>query len=219
MLLAPIRHAVTRRRVLRARFELARQREQLEESCIPSYLHPNPAAAAVAWWRLFAAARLHRTEAPAGPVLDFGAACGELRPLLPASLAYEFVEADDGLAAALLALHPGATRRVLENLPRAHYAAVFALDSLEHNRDVAPLLDRLVAALAPGGVLILCGPTENRLYRLGRRLAGFSGHYHVTTIRDIEAIAARRLRLRRARLAPPGVPLFSLTVWTHPEPV
>jgi hypothetical protein len=215
VILAPIRYVAARRRALRARFDVVRELEQLEESCIPSYLHRNPAAAAVAWWRLFAATRLYRNYATHGPVLDFGAACGELRPLLPPSVAYDFVEIDGALARALAELHPSATRRGLAELPAAHYAAVFALDSLEHNQDVPPILDRLVASLTPGGVLILSGPTENWLYRLGRRLAGFSGHYHVATIHDIEAAVAARLRLVRRRKVPLGVPLFSLSAWAR----
>jgi hypothetical protein len=215
MILNPIAHVMARRRALRARFDVARQLEQLEETCVLSYLHRNPAAAAVAWWRLFAAARFHRRYAAPGPVLDFGAACGELRHLLPPAVPYDFVEADPEMARVLAELHPTATRRILAELPADRYAAVFALDSLEHNLDVGTLLDRLVASLAPGAVLILSGPTENRLYRLGRRLAGFTGLSHVTTIHHIEAAVAARLNLVHRRNVPLGLPLFSVSTWAR----
>lgn len=202
-----------RRAALRARFDVARAFAALEESCVPSYLHPNPAAAYAAWSRLFAAAALYRRFAPKGSVLDFGAASGELRHVLDADAAYGFVEADEALAASLQAEAPQAERYALDRLPAGRFSAVFALDALEHNPDVGAILDRLIPALKADGVLILSGPTENALYRLGRRIAGFSGEYHQATIYDIERLAAERLALLTRRRTPLGLPLFSLSVW------
>jgi hypothetical protein len=63
-------------------------------------------------------------------------------------------------------------------------------------------------------VFILSGPTENSLYRLGRRAARFAGDYHKTTIHDIEQLveARRFVRLSRSRV-PLGVPLFHVSAW------
>jgi SAM-dependent methyltransferase len=214
--IAVVAHIRTRRRLLAQRFDVARQMSAIEETCIPSYLHPNLAAAGVAWARLFAAARLYRRFAPPGPVLDFGAASGELAHVLPAGMPYEFVEADEAMARSLLDANPRAVRHRLDALAPGRYAAIFALDSLEHNDDVGAILDRLRPALRPDGVLILSGPTENALYRLGRRIAGFSGAYHKTTIRHIERDTAARLALVSRRTVPPGVPLFSVSCWRSP---
>ncbi|WP_158930671.1 bifunctional 2-polyprenyl-6-hydroxyphenol methylase/3-demethylubiquinol 3-O-methyltransferase UbiG [Acidisphaera sp. S103] len=211
--MSAIAHIFTRRRELKQRFDVARQMTEIEETCIPSYLHPNLAAAAVAWARLFAAARLHRRFAPAGPVLDFGAASGELAYILPPGTAYDFVEMDEGMARSLTEYNPNAGRHSLEELKPGHYAAVFALDSLEHNDDVDSIVDQICPALGSKGVLILSGPTENALYRLGRRIAGFSGAYHKTTIYDIERKIAQRLRLVSRRTLPVGIPLFSVSCW------
>jgi 2-polyprenyl-3-methyl-5-hydroxy-6-metoxy-1,4-benzoquinol methylase len=202
-----------RREALGRRFDVARAFAQLEESCVPSYVHPNWAAALVAWSRLFAAAELHRRFAPAGPVLDFGAATGELRQVLGPVAPYSYIETDEALADALRAEFPDAARHDLDALPPARFAAVFALDSLEHNRDIGAILDKLVASLAPSGVLILSGPTENALYRLGRRISGFNGEYHHATVYDIERLAAERLTLLHRRRTPLGAPLFSLSAW------
>ena len=201
--------------LLAQRFDVARQMRTIEETCIPSYLHPNLAAAGVAWALLFAAARLYHRFAPPGPVLDFGAASGELAHVLPAGTPYEFVEADEAMARALLDSNPGAVRHALQTLDPGRYAAVLALDSLEHNDDVGALLDRLRPALRPDGVLILSGPTENALYRLGRRLAGFSAAYHKTTIHHIERDTAARFALAHGQTVPPGMPLFSVFCWRH----
>lgn len=205
-----------RREALGRRFDVVQAFAELEESCVPSYVHRNWAAALVAWSRLFAAAALYRRFGRAGPVLDFGASTGELRHVLGADAAYAYVEGNEALARALQDEFPDAARFDLDDLPPARFAAVFALDSLEHNHDVGAILDRLSAALAPDGVLILSGPTENALYRLGRRISGFTGEYHHATIYDIERLAAERLTALHRRRTPFGLPLFSLSAWRGP---
>ncbi len=208
-----LQHVLRRRAALRQRFDPSREMDAIEETCIPSYLHSNPLASAVAWMRLFAAVRLLRRLAPSGPVLDFGAAAGELAHLVPSDRAYEFVEIDERMARALETGIPGALQQKLETLPRGRYAAICALDSLEHNDDVGAIVDQLRPALRQDGVLILSGPTENALYRLGRRVAGFSGAYHKTNIYDIETIVGHSFLLLQRRVVPFGVGLFSLSCW------
>jgi SAM-dependent methyltransferase len=212
--LAQIAHAKQRRRALKQRFNIPRQMAELEETCIPSYLHPNLAAAGVAWLRLFAAAQMYQRYAPQGPILDFGAASGELAHLLSPAVVYEFIEVDEAMAEALTKENTRSQRRQLEWLEVGRYAAIFALDSLEHNDNFGFLLRQLVPALRSDGVLIISGPTENWLYRLGRRIAGFSGEYHHTTIYDIERVAGEMLFRLKRRMLPIGVPLFSISCWS-----
>jgi 2-polyprenyl-3-methyl-5-hydroxy-6-metoxy-1,4-benzoquinol methylase len=202
-----------RRKKLRETFDLAAEFEKIEESCVPSYSHPNPFAAWTAWQRIHVAADLYAAYAPAGPVLDFGAATGELCALLNLRGDYWFVEGNELLATVLVQTHTRARRVKLEDLSKQRFSAVFALDSLEHNEHVEPILETLLATLAPGGVIILSGPTENWMYRLGRRIAGFDGHYHHQTIYDIEAKLEAHAELIRRRIVPLQIPLFSVTVW------
>lgn len=204
----------SRRAALQQQFDVAKEFETIEESCVPSYVHRNVFAAWAAWSRLSAAARLYRRHAPPGPILDFGSATGELRQVLDARGDYHFVEENEVLVEALARNIPQARRETLESLGEGRFAAIFALDSLEHNEDIAPILAAFARALQPGGVFILSGPTENVLYRLGRKLAGFDGHYHVQTIYDIERQVAGGFRRTARTLAPLGVPLFSVSAWT-----
>lgn len=203
-----------RRALLAQHFDVIRQFEALEESCIPSYVHRNWAAAAVSWWRLAAAARLYQRYGRNGTILDFGAGTGEIHHLLAAPGAYDFVEGNPLLAKALQAFVPDAGLQELGRLPSATYDVVMALDSLEHNDEIPTLVASLFTALKPGGMLILSGPTENWLYRLGRRMAGFSGHYHTTTIAHIEAAMTPHARLRQVISLPlPGLSLFRVSAW------
>jgi len=202
-----------RRKALRSRFDIAQQFEHIEESCIPSYVHSNPLAAWVAWMRLLQAANLYQKWAPNGDVLDFGSATGEIGQLIAQRGAYCFIEDNELLVQALLYWLKDARRIKFDDLCDNQFAAIFALDSLEHNREIEPLIVRLKASLIKSGILILSGPTENVLYRLGRRLAGFQGHYHFQNIWDIEALIKRHMSLLDRKVVPMGVPLFSISVW------
>ena len=189
--------------------------EAWEESCVPSYCHPNPAAAYVSWLRLFAAADMaKKVGPPAKRVLDFGSSIGELGHLLADDVQYEFIESLDAAADFLKKQLPAAKRTTLQEAPVGAYDRIFAIDSLEHNTDYRELLAELVTKLAPGGALILSGPTENRLYKLGRKIAGFEGHYHETNIHAIEAAANEMMTRRAAKTILPLAPLFRVTAWT-----
>lgn len=206
-----------RRKELQTHFDVCRQFEEIEESCIPSYVHGNKLAAWVAWQRAKVAARLYDRFAPAGPILDFGAATGEVGHLIDKRGPYHIIEQDELLATAC-GRWQEARRTELEHAEPGSYSAMFALDSLEHNEDIPALVARLIPLLKPDGVLILSGPTESGFYRLGRRLAGFSGHYHHSNIFDIEAIVGRHCDLVAARRVPVFPTLFRVTVWRRRAP-
>ena len=218
MLLESIRHIGRRRGDLRSAIEYENL-DRWEESCVPSYCHPNILAAGVSWLRLFAALKLaERLRPDPVRVLDFGSSVGEVGHLLPArSIRYDFIERDDVAAEFLLSRLRGANRQTLESAAGESYDWVFAIDSLEHNNNYAELLQTLSAKLAPGGIFILSGPTENALYRLGRRVAGFNSHYHVTTVYHIEAAAGWGLQRVGLRTVPFGVPLFRISGWTKAQ--
>lgn len=212
-----LKHIRRRRDDLRRNIDVVKTFELWEESCVPSYVHRNWAAAYVSWVRLFRAAALARVSVP-NPrrVLDFGSSVGELGHLVSKQgEGYEFIEEDDHSVDYLQSRLPKARRVTLEAAEDEAYDQIFAIDSLEHNTNFAELLEILVRKLAPGGVLILSGPTENGLYRLGRRIAGFDGHYHETTIYHIEAVAERLLRRVAVRSVLPLAPLFRITSWTR----
>jgi 2-polyprenyl-3-methyl-5-hydroxy-6-metoxy-1,4-benzoquinol methylase len=210
---AHLRAIRARRRVLRHELDVAHRFDELEESCVPSYCHANPLAAGVAWMRLLVARDLYVRSGARGPILDFGAATGELFHVLGAHDGYHFVEQNETLAAFVGRSIPAATRERLDALPRQAFGTIFALDALEHNPEVEALVAALVPALRADGRLIVSGPTESGLYRLGRRIAGFSGHYHATTIHHIEASLGRHLRRTALRRLPPVVPLFRISAW------
>ncbi len=163
--------------------------------------------------RLFKARRLFHKFNSQGAILDFGCGTGELAHLLGKDIDYHFVEMDEEQVSVLCEDLPNATRHQTDAIPKAKFSFIFALDSLEHNENYPQLIDRLAASLATGGHLLVSGPTENLLYRIGRAIAGFTGEQHVTNIYKIETVLAERLEHVVTTTTPFGIPLFRISIW------
>jgi len=202
-----------RRSELRISSQNFQNYDELMESCIPSYAHRNRLAAFVAWSRLNVATNVFERFSHGGPVLDFGSGSGELLSLLPSETDYSFIEQSEELSGILQQNNPIAKRMILSDLPEQHFGAIFCLDSLEHNVNHRTIVDTLWRALICNGILVLSGPTENRLYRLGRLIAGFSGDYHQTDIFNIERELSLRGQLMFRSNVPFSIPLFRISVW------
>lgn len=187
----------------------------VREMAVPSYTHPNPLIRWLFWGRLDLAVRLadpRRGER----IFEFGVGSGILLPthrvmasriacadldLRPAralagrlGIAAEFVEPSD------LDLWTQSAAR--------DFDLVYALDVLEHldDSELRVALRQLTRLLRPGGRLIVSGPTETAMYRLGRRLAGFRNEYHERDVFDVDR-GVRRFCRREAWIRHPHAPL------------
>jgi 2-polyprenyl-3-methyl-5-hydroxy-6-metoxy-1,4-benzoquinol methylase len=167
-------------------------RDDRDEMAIPSYLHRNPAMRWMAWRRVEVVAR-ELAALPVRPrtVIDFGCGTGVL--LGECSARADRVIGIDLVLdpARMLVERWGLGNVTLATPDRADVApgsadVIVAAEVLEHVEPLAPTLAQFHDWLAPGGVLLVSLPTENHLYRLGRRLAGFSGHYHHANARTID---------------------------------
>lgn len=164
--------------------------EDRDEMAMPSYLHKNPAMRWMAWRRVEVVAKhMRKLRARRGRLaktLDYGCGTGVLLHeacaladtvygvdlvLEPASLLVERW----GLGQVSL-LKPDDMSETVED---GSLDAIVAAEVLEHLEDALPsTLTRFSEMLTKEGRLIVSLPTESALYRAGRRLAGFSGHYH-----------------------------------------
>jgi 2-polyprenyl-3-methyl-5-hydroxy-6-metoxy-1,4-benzoquinol methylase len=191
--------------------------EDRDEMAIPSYLHKNPALRWMAWRRLevvvAALERLSRRKAPGSLAVDFGCGSGVLfKDTLTHFEKVVGVDLVVGAAKALvgelqlrgveLCSPPDADERIAPGSADV----VIAAEVLEHVDDLAPTFTRFRSWLKPGGRLLVSLPTENALYRLGRRLAGFSGHYHHDNAASIDAKLQSFgfRRERRTQIPAPG---------------
>lgn len=172
--------------------------EDREEMAIPSYLHPNPAMRWMAWRRLEVIARHFRDARVAhnietGPVvMDFGCGSGVLFDEV-SQYAERVYGIDIVLGAAKLLVDEWALNKVTlltpeqarHDLHENSVDIIVAAEVLEHVDPLADTLDFFRSRLRPHGTLLVTLPTEGTLYRFGRRLAGFHGHYHKSNAASI----------------------------------
>ncbi len=205
--------------------------EDRAEMAIPSYLHRNAALRWMAWRRLEvvveALERLSPRPTKGSLAVDFGCGSGVL---FKDSLArFESVVGVDLVldAAEKLVAELGLDRVRLCTPAEANTVVapgsadvVIAAEVLEHVDDLPPTLTQFKSWLKPNGRLLVSLPTENALYRLGRRLAGFTGHYHHDNAASIDAKlrAFGFERERRTQIPAPG-PLSIYWVMEYTWPV
>ncbi|GDX79714.1 hypothetical protein LBMAG42_15250 [Deltaproteobacteria bacterium] len=190
--------------------------EDRDEMAIPSYLHKNPALRWMAWRRIEVMAQLIATHCPhGGRALDFGCGTGMLFEA-ELSRANEVIGVDLVLKAAELwtakrklggvrLMAPDVAMREVE---AASVNVVVAAEVLEHIDEPTETLAFFRRVLRHDGCLLVSLPTENAAYRFGRRLAGFSGHYHEHDAKAIDKrIQAGGFRLDSSSYIPLRGPL------------
>ncbi len=179
---------------------------------MPAYAHTNPLIDFLFWKRLGVALEMVQFGT-AKNVLDFGCGTGVM--------SYALSKAGFSVTATDVEFSPLETvkQRIdfpsdikfvegnvledesLQNEFQGKFDAVLALDVLEHIEDLDRYVPVFKNLLAPGGKLIVSGPSENLLYSLGRKIAGkrFTGDYHVTNIKAIKKIFNKEMKIGRSK--------------------
>lgn len=166
-----------------------------DEAALPSYMHRNPV---IPWlfWRRIEAALLMAGDVQARSVLDFG--CGGGVTLRYLHERGAIITACDNLSIDLakkVCLKFNIKADIHSDLSQIRdrrFDIIFALDVLEHVKDLDLIIEQLIV-MAGSGKIIVSGPTENLWYSLGRRITGFSGHYHERNIYDIEVCLKKKV--------------------------
>jgi predicted TPR repeat methyltransferase len=188
-----------------------------DEQGLPAYTNPNLLMRQVFWQRIRIVIGILERLPKAGLAVDFGSGLGLMIPIL-ADHAREvvavevepekLVEGTTTLGIAPAAFRTVASLAEVGSAARPKADLVLALDVLEHVGDLDGVLQDIFGAMAPDGRLLVSGPTENALYRLGRRLAGYSGRYHRRSVGDIERALKNGFRIVARKVVYPPVPLF-----------
>lgn len=194
---------------------------RLDEAGFPAYSHSNALVNWLFWQRIRTAMNHIEKNAPYGKILDFGCGSGVMLPFL--------VQHSQHVAAIDIDLLP--LERIKKHIPlspnvevldanhisisqfaRASFDMINALDVLEHVSDLPRTLSELIRLLKPGGQLIISGPTENRLYQIGRKLAGpeYSGEYHERGTAEIKRELMNLADIEHIATLYPPVPLFEI---------
>ena len=179
---------------------------RMDEAGFPAYSHPNPLINWLFWQRLQVVMDYIERDAPYEHVLDFGCGSGVMLPFL-CGISARVTAMDIDLLPfervsrlqpfpANLTVHD-AHAVTLKDLPKASFDIIVATDVLEHVGDLADTLADMKNLLTPGGQVIISGPTENILYKIGRKLAGpeYSGDYHERGIREVRKLLAEQMRI------------------------
>ncbi len=190
----------------------------LAESAFPAYVRGNALSRKLFWSRIWHAARFMQNSSYSN-CLDFGCGSGVMLPLL-AETAKRVVGCDLDLAPFRLmqTQFPFPENvEVTDFAPdpasnQSCFDLIVALDVLEHVDDLGEILSQFHQLLSPQGALLVSGPTENLLYRVGRRIAGreFTGHYHHRTIYDIRAAMVEHFHVQTWATLYYPIPLFKL---------
>ncbi len=195
--------------------------EERDEMAIPSYLHRNPLMRWMAWSRVIVLARWieewgerARSTGKPGVIVDHGCGCGVLLETasrvgaraygidIVLRAARHFIE-KRGLDNVTL-LEPD---RAIESIPADSVDLIVSGEVLEHVPDLDETAAFFRSVLRPDGRLLVSLPTEGLLYRIGRRLAGFDGHYHHLNAQSIhQRLVASGFQPTRVKKLPlPGV--------------
>jgi 2-polyprenyl-3-methyl-5-hydroxy-6-metoxy-1,4-benzoquinol methylase len=201
----------------------------LDESAVPSYTHWNPAIRWLMFRRLDLIGDMalqvlsQRPDSTGRAGLDFGCGVGLLMPIVAPAVEILYV-CDTNLAPSkATARHFGIKNvvwvepdQLTNQIADASLDVVIAADVLEHVKELDKSVELFRQKLRRDGALIISGPMENLVYKLGRWIAGFSGDYHVRSVFDVEeAVRGDGFVLEQFRTLPFALPpaLFRLTLW------
>jgi 2-polyprenyl-3-methyl-5-hydroxy-6-metoxy-1,4-benzoquinol methylase len=199
------------------RFELALRRHPkgwFDEQALPAYTNPNPLMRWVFWKRVRTVIQYLDRLSPFNTCMDFGCGLGTMIPYLQSKsntvLAVDLnirpLEEIAGTAGwSNIVFSTGFDG--LESYS-GRLDMILAMDVLEHVIDLEDTIQNFARLLKPTGFLLISGPTENGFYRLGRMLAGYSGHYHIRNIYDIRRALRPTFTDKTIQHIFPGVPLF-----------
>jgi 2-polyprenyl-3-methyl-5-hydroxy-6-metoxy-1,4-benzoquinol methylase len=190
---------------------------EYDENALPSYTHSNRLMAWLFWKRIDIAL-CFMGDISGKTVLDFGCGGAVTFKCLNQKRC-RIVGCDENIVLAqqvCRALNINAELyQDLSAIDRRKFDYILALDVLEHIENSAALLEKFKDMMQPDSKIILSGPTENFWYKLGRKLAGFSGHYHVKNIHQIEReFSAMGFRVEKVRTLYYPCPLFRVSLWS-----
>jgi 2-polyprenyl-3-methyl-5-hydroxy-6-metoxy-1,4-benzoquinol methylase len=206
------------RKIVEVESEIPEKRK--DEMAIPSYLHSNPAIRWLMWKRYSLIGQLINASQDAA-ILEFGCGLGLFLPdLCERAKTVYAVDLEMTYAKNLCKIMNLNVSFIdsVSQIPDQSLDCIVAADVMEHLDDPALYAREFSRKLRTGGQLIISGPTENHLYRIGRIMAGFRGkgdyhHFNIDTLDKL--IRPCGFDLTRAKGLPANLPpyLFKVLVY------
>jgi 2-polyprenyl-3-methyl-5-hydroxy-6-metoxy-1,4-benzoquinol methylase len=180
-------------------------------------MNPNPLISWFFWRRINAAIHLCGDEIRGKRVLDFGCGLGvTFLWLVNQQCKIVGCDIEYAQAARKTAGMLNGHISVVSDLDKVvgPFDYILAMDVLEHVTNLEDIVARFRGLSASGARLIVSGPTETPLYKLGRFIARYESHSHKRNIDDIEQVlSSQGLELIKAERLFPIAPLFRVTMW------
>ncbi|MFZ4590152.1 MAG: class I SAM-dependent methyltransferase [Ignavibacteria bacterium] len=193
----------------------------LSESAFPAYANKNYLIDKLFWGRVYHSYNYILNNYINAKILDFGCGSGILSYLLgnknfevlaydiiidPLNMVREQISFGDNITVSDLPLE-----QIVES-NKNMFDCIVALDVLEHIDDLLPYMEKFKHLLKENGQVIFSGPTENILYKLGRKFAGndYSGDYHVSNINTISNFFRNYGKVEKIKTLYPVIPLFEI---------
>jgi 2-polyprenyl-3-methyl-5-hydroxy-6-metoxy-1,4-benzoquinol methylase len=169
-----------------------------DEQGLPSYTNPNPLMRWLTWKRVeVLLSEINSQNLEKGRALDFGCGYGVFLTYLNQSVKHTIAFDLNILELKKMGMKLGWNRiSFLDDFSKLasmkkSFDLVLASEVLEHVENLENTIKIFSDLLTDEGVLLVSGPTENILYQIGRKLAGYSGEYHVRNIYHIKEVLAR----------------------------
>lgn len=171
--------------------------DEIKETAIPSYIHSNPLIRQIFWQRVFVIKNQIKKLSPKS-VLDFGCGSGIITALLDPKIDRFVTDISFG-PFDFMQQHIGNLRNVTKLYPNdldkteSRFELILAADVLEHleGDHIKNQLLLFHKWLKSNGHLVISGPTENLIYKIGRKIAGYKNDYHKTNVMDIADIVSK----------------------------
>lgn len=162
-----------------------------DEMAIPSYTHINPFIKWLMWERYKAILKISNFEKDMA-VYEFGCGIGLFLPTLHKYTKKVYATDLYTQYAKKLSNDFNLNIKFVDSIDeiKEELNIIISADVLEHIEDLTPIILKWYCKLKENGCLIVSGPTENFLYKIGRFLAGFSkkADYHVRNIDEVKKI-------------------------------
>jgi 2-polyprenyl-3-methyl-5-hydroxy-6-metoxy-1,4-benzoquinol methylase len=194
---------------------------RLDEAAFPAYTHKNPFINRLFWQRLRKVMEHISRPVPYESILDFGCGSGVMLPFL-SQISKQVTAGDvDILPLERMRKYIPLQSNVkifdlrktkITDLPKNSFDIIIALDVLEHVKDLQSTVNELLSLLNANGQIVISGPTENILYKVGRKLAGpeYSGDYHERGIAEIKTHISQFAKIENIAMLYPMLPLFDI---------
>ncbi len=188
-----------------------------DEMAIPSYSHANPLIRWLMWKRLeytFLLSLGGNYES----VLDFGCGVGVFLPTLANNFSNVYAIDLFPQFGMKLCETKGLNvifKRTINEIEDNSLDVIFSTDVLEHVDNLDELIKSFKLKLKLNGKIIISGPTENFVYKIGRIFAGFAGKgdYHHRNIDDIiKTFVDNDFRIDKTRTLPCRFPPYLFKV-------